>query len=89
MVTVDSTASPVRIKRRGKGAPHRQKLRNRLRAKSTRLVKTGQIDLAPCLVSGSEQNLTIHHAEPIQPDRVGLFCDDGHVLPHAPVFRTT
>ena len=88
MVTVDSTASPVRIKRRGKGAPHRQKVRNRLRAKSTRLVKTGQIDLAPCLVCGSEQNLTIHHVEPIQPDRFVFLCEECHVLAHKPVFRT-
>ena len=88
MVAVDSTASPVRLKRIGQGATRRQKKRNRLRKKSTRLVKQGTIDLAPCLVCGSEQNLTIHHVEPIQPDRFVFLCEECHVLAHMPVFRT-
>ncbi len=88
MVTVDSTASPVRVKRRGKGARKRQKGRQRLRGRSTKLVKTGKIDLTPCLVCGSEQNLTIHHLEPIRPDRFVFLCEPCHVLAHRSVFRT-
>ncbi len=88
MVTVDSTASPVRLKRRGRGAHYRKRGRDRIRHKSTKLVKQGTIDLAPCLVCGSEQNLTIHHVEPIQPDRFVFLCEECHVLAHMPVFRT-
>ncbi len=88
MVMVDSTASPVRLKRIGRGTNHRKKIHNRLCRKSTRLVKTGKIDLAPCLVCGSEQDLTIHHVEPIQADRFVFLCTPCHVLAHKPVFRT-
>lgn len=88
MVTVDSTAVVVRPKRRGKGARHRWKKRNRLRKKSTRLVKTGKVDLTPCIVCGSLENLTIHHVEPVQPDRFVFLCEPCHVLAHMPVFRT-
>ncbi len=88
MVTVDSTASPVREKRIGKGANHRKKIHNRVCKKSTRLVKTGKIDLAPCLVCGSEQDLSIHHVAPIQADRFVFLCTPCHVLAHKPVFRT-
>ncbi len=88
MVAVDSTASPVREKRIGKGANHRRKRGNRLRGRSTRLVKTGKIDLEPCLVCGSEQDLEIHHVAPIQADRFVFLCTPCHVLAHKPVFRT-
>ncbi len=88
MVMVDSTASPVREKRIGQGANHRRQKRHRLRRKSTRLVKTGKIDLEPCLVCGSEQNLTIHHVAPIQADRFVFLCEECHILTHKPVFRT-
>ena len=88
MVAVDSTASPVRIKRRGRGAHYRNVKRNHIRRKSTRLVKQGRIELTPCVVCGSEQNLTIHHVEPIQPDRFVFLCKECHVLAHMPVFRT-
>ncbi|UCC30828.1 MAG: hypothetical protein JSU86_00845 [Phycisphaerales bacterium] len=88
MVTVDSTACPVELKRRGKGAGHRKRRRNRLRSKSTRLVKTGKVDLSPCIVCGSTQNLSIHHVEPIQRDRFVFLCEECHVLAHRPVFRT-
>ena len=88
MVTVDSTASPVRLKRRGKGATHRKKIRNRLRSMSTRLVKTGKVDLTPCVVCGSQVDVEIHHIEPIQPDRFIFLCRPCHVLAHQPVFRT-
>ncbi len=87
MVMVDSTASPVREKRIGQGANHRKKKRH-LHRKSTRLVKTGKIDLAPCLVCGSERNLTIHHVAPLQADRFVFLCTPCHVLAHKPVFRT-
>ncbi len=88
MVAVDSTASPVRLKRRGKGAAHRKKIHKRLRSKSTRLVKTGQVDLTPCVVCGSQVDVEIHHIEPIQPDRFIFLCRPCHVLVHQPVFRT-
>ena len=87
MVTVDSTATPVEPKRRGKGAEHRNKVRNRVRGKSSKLVKHGRIDLTPCLICGSEQNLTIHHVEPIKPDRFVFLCEACHTLAHTPVFR--
>ncbi len=88
MVTVDSTASPVRLKRRGRGAQKRRKRRHRIGRRSAKLVKTGKIDLTPCLVCGSEQNLTIHHLEPIRPDRFVFLCEPCHILAHRPVFRT-
>ena len=88
MVTVDSTASPVRPKRRGQGARKRQKSRGRIRCRSARLVKSGRVDLTPCIVCGSTQNLTIHHVEPIQPDRFVFLCEKCHVLAHKPIFRT-
>ncbi len=88
MVTADSTASPVRLKRIGKGANHRKKIHKRLCKKSTRLVKTGKIDLTPCVVCGSEQDLEIHHVAPIQADRFVFLCRPCHILAHKPVFRT-
>ena len=88
MVTVDSTASPVRLKRRGRGWKHRQEKRRRLRRKSTQLVKTGQVHLKPCLVCGSEVDVEIHHVEPIQPDRFVFLCRPCHVLAHKPIHRT-
>ncbi len=88
MVTVDSTASPVRLKRRGQGARKRRKKRHRTGRRSAKLVKTGKVDLTPCLICESEQNLTIHHVEPIRPDRFVFLCEPCHVLAHKPVFRT-
>ncbi len=88
MVMVDSTASPVVEKRRGEGAARRNKIRNQLRSKSTNMVKTGQVDLTPCLICGSQQDLTIHHVEPIQPDRFVFLCEPCHILAHRPTFRT-
>ena len=44
MVTVDSTASPVRLKRRGQGARKRQKRRGRIRRPSAKLVKSGRVE---------------------------------------------
>jgi 5-methylcytosine-specific restriction endonuclease McrA len=88
MVTVDSTANPVRLKRRGRGARKRRRSRGRLRRKSTRLVKNGRVDLTPCVACGSTSDLTIHHVEPIQPDRFVFLCKPCHVLAHKPIFRT-
>ena len=88
MVTVDSTASPVRPKRRGQGARKRQKRRGRIRGRSARLVKSGRVELTPCVACGSTQNLTIHHVEPIQPGRFVFLCEECHVLAHKPIFRT-
>ncbi len=88
MVTVDSTAVVVRPKRRGKGARKRQKSRSRTRRRSAKLVQTGRVDLTPCVACGSQANLTIHHVEPIKPDRFVFLCEPCHVLAHRPVFRT-
>ncbi len=88
MVTVDSTAVAVRPKRRGQGARKRRRRGHRIGRRSAKLVKTGKVDLTPCLVCGSEENLTIHHVEPIQPDRFVFLCEPCHVLAHRPVFRT-
>jgi hypothetical protein len=88
MVNVDSTASPVRLKRRGQGARKRRKRRHRIGRRSAKLVKTGKVDLTPCLICGSQEGLTIHHLEPIQPDRFVFLCEPCHVLAHKPVFRT-
>ena len=88
MVMVDSTASPVRLKRRGQGARKRQKKRGRIRRRSAKLVKAGRVELTPCVACGSTQNLTIHHLEPIQRDRFVFLCEECHVLAHKPIFRT-
>lgn len=88
MVTVDSTANPVRLKRRGRRAGHRKKRRNRLRGKSTRLVKTGRVEIQPYAACGSTEDLTIHHIPPIRPDRFVFLCKSCHILAHKPVFRT-
>ena len=88
MVAVDSTASPVEVKRKGKGAAHRTKIRNRVRSQSTRLVMTGRVELTPCVACGTTRNLTIHHVEPLQVDRFVFLCEECHVLAHKPVFQT-
>ena len=88
MVTVDRTASPVHPEQRGESAAPRGKVRHRIRVKSYMLVKEGKVDLTPCLVCGSEQNLTIHHVEPMRPDRFVFLCEECHALAHTPVFRT-
>ena len=88
MVMVDSTATPVRLKRVGQGAKKRQKKRGRTRRKSVRMVKTGRVDLTPCVACGSTHDLTIHHLEPIQPDRFVFLCQPCHLLVHQPIFRT-
>ena len=88
MVTVDRTASPVHPEQRGESAAPRGKVRHRIRVQSYMLVKRGEVDLTPCLVCGSEQNLTIHHVEPMQPDRFVFLCEQCHALAHKPVFRT-
>ena len=88
MVAVDSTGNPICLKRRGKGTSHRNKVRNRLRRKSVRLVKTGRVEVTPCVVCGSTQDLTIHHIPPIQPDRFVFLCKSCHILAHKPIFRT-
>ncbi|MGD8454614.1 MAG: hypothetical protein PVJ57_22605 [Phycisphaerae bacterium] len=88
MVAVDSTGNPIQLKRRGKGAKHRQRKRNRLRRKSVRLVKTGRVEITPCIACGSTENLTIHHVPPIRPDRFVFLCKSCHLLVHKPIFRT-
>jgi hypothetical protein len=58
-----------------------------VRRRSAKLVKTGRVDLSPCVACGSTRNLTIHHVEPIQRDRFVFLCEDCHILAHTPVFR--
>ena len=60
----------------------------RIGRRSAKLVKTGKVDLTPGLICGSQENLTIHHVEPIQADRFVFLCEPCHVLAHKPVFRT-
>ena len=86
MVTVNSTASPAALK----PAPERlsQSKRKRIRRLSVRLVKNGEIDLAPCLVCGSWQNLTIHHIMPFKADRFVFLCETCHASAHNPVYWT-
>lgn len=43
--------------------------------------------MTPCIACGSEDDLTIHHVEPIQPDRFVFLCRPCHVLAHRPVYR--
>ncbi len=88
MVAANSTASPARPKRVGRRASRSRKRRQRLRRRSVRLVKTGKIDLKPCLVCGSEQNLTIHHVRPIRADRFVFLCRSCHDLAHKRVLST-
>jgi hypothetical protein len=63
-------------------------VRNRLRQKSLRLVKSGRVEVTPCVACGSTENLTIHHVPPIQADRFVFLCKNCHTLVHKPVFRT-
>jgi len=88
MVTVDSTGRPVEPKRIGEGAARRDKIRHRVRVKSQKLVKLGRVDVTPCLMCGTEQNLTIHHVDPLEPERFVFLCVPCHDLAHKLVYRT-
>ncbi len=88
MVMVDSTGRPVVEKRIGQGATHRNRRLRRKRRQSTKLVKSGRVDLTPCVVCGSTENLSIHHIQPLQPDRFVFLCEECHLLAHTPVFLT-
>lgn len=74
-------------KRRGLGWRYRRSQRNKIRQKSRDLVKAGVILKTPCLICGSRENLTIHHLEPIRPDRFVFLCEPCHILAHTPLYR--
>lgn len=60
--------------------------RQRKRRGSVRLVKSGRVDLAPCLICGSWENLTIHHVMPFRADRFVFLCESCHLLAHKPTY---
>ena len=86
MVIVDSTASPAPLNPAEKRLTSKQ--RHRVRNRSGRLVRKGLIDLAPCLVCGTLENLSIHHVEPFKVDRFVFLCESCHALAHRPVYQT-
>ncbi len=86
MVTGDGTGSSPAHKTRGRGRSYNK--RQSIRHRSVRLVKNGTIDLAPCAVCGTWENLTIHHIKPLRADRFVFLCETCHVLAHNPVYWT-
>ncbi len=60
--------------------------RQRKRRSSVRLVKSGRVDLAPCLICGTWENLTIHHVKPFRADRFVFLCESCHLLAHKPTY---
>ena len=86
MVTADGTAIVLLGKRR-RGRT-RQWQRRQIRNMSRHLVKSAEIPESPCLLCGAEENLTIHHLEPMRPDRFVFLCRSCHRLAHTPLYRT-
>ncbi len=66
----------------------RQRQRKQIRRLSHYLVRTGEIPQKPCLICGSEENLTIHHFEPMRPDRFVFLCEPCHQRAHRPLYRS-
>ena len=93
MVTADGTDAFVLGKRkRGRGfgrgeGRSRRRQRKQIRRLSYFLVKTGEIPQKPCLICGSQQDLTIHHFEPMRPDRFVFLCQPCHDRAHQPLYR--
>ena len=86
MVTADGTDAFVLGKRKHRDT--RQRQRKQIRRLSHYLVKTGEIPKKPCLICGSKENLTIHHFEPMRPDRFVFLCEPCHQRAHHPLHRT-
>ena len=85
MVTADGTDAFVLSKRKRRRL--RQWERKQIRRMSRELVRTGQIPETPCLLCGSREDLTIHHIEPMRPDRFVFLCKPCHDRGHRPLFR--
>ena len=92
MVTVDGTDAFVLGKRKHRrscgGGRSRRRQRKQIRKMSHRLVKAGIIPERPCLLCGSQQSLTIHHFEPMRPDRFVFLCQPCHDRAHRPLYRS-
>ncbi len=86
MDTADGTDAFVLGKR--KHRDRRQSQRKKIRKMSLQLVKTGQFPKTPCLLCGSRDGLTIHHFEPMRPDRFVFLCQECHNRAHHPLHRT-
>lgn len=61
--------------------------REKIRKKSRKLVNSGQVPEQPCLACGTQQNLTVHHLEPMQYDRFVFLCEPCHFRAHLPLYR--
>ena len=85
MDTADGTDAFVLGKR--KRGRTRQWQRKQIRKMSHRLVKSGKIPLTPCLLCGSRESPTIHHFEPMRPDRFVFLCQPCHDRAHRPLYR--
>ncbi len=93
MVTADGTDAFVLGKRtHGRAALSRSRGRTRqrlrIREMSRELVRAGEIPQTPCLLCGSQESLTIHHFEPIRPDRFVFLCEPCHDRAHRPLYRS-
>ena len=86
MDTADGTDAFVLGKRKRRDP--RQSQRKKIRKMSLQLVKTGQIPQTPCLLCGSRDGLTIHHIEPMRPNRFVFLCQECHNRAHHPLHRT-
>ncbi len=65
----------------------RRKLRREIGNMSRELVRSGEIPEQPCLLCGSGENITIHHLEPVRPDRFVFLCRPCQNLAHRRMFR--
>ncbi len=86
MDTADGTDAFVLGKR--KPDRPRNRKRNQIREMSRQLVESGEISKRPCLLCGSQKSLTIHHTEPMRPDRFVFLCKPCHARAHRPLYRT-
>ncbi len=88
MVTGDGTEVVSLGKRKLSPSRMRQRLRREIRRMSLELVMSGEIPRLPCLLCGSEEEITIHHVEPMRPDGIVFLCRPCHDRAHQPLFRT-
>ena len=65
----------------------RRHLRREIGNMSRALVRSGEIPEQPCLLCGSGEKITIHHLEPVRPDRFVFLCRPCHNLAHKGLFR--
>ena len=86
MDTADGTDAFVLGKRKHRDP--RQRQRKKIRKMSLQLVRSGQIPKKPCLLCRSRDGLTIHHIEPMRPDRFVFLCQECHNRAHHPLHRT-